>query len=147
MLKKKNQADNVLHNVMTSEIRPKIYAIMLANKEQDYLGISVSFTLEDAIVEVKLKAKNELSMDITTCQTHLWSILSMEELKNKLFAAEVVEAKIEKVSAIRTVGELGIVSKIMKDIVDNNDTILYDKIKNNLNKFEVAYLESKLFTK
>lgn len=143
MQNKKNTGDNMIYNVAASEVRPKIYAILLSNREQDYLGISVAFSLEDAIAHVKHESSMTARMDITTAKTNLWAILPMDELKKRVFKTEYLIPK-EKASDARTDGELTFINKIMQKIIDNNDSVLYEKVKENLNKNEVKYLENKL---
>lgn len=142
-MSEKPTGDNILYNVSTEAVKPKIYAISISNREQEYLGLSIAFSLEDAIAEVKEHAVTTTGMDIRTIRTGLWAILSMEELKKKIFKAEVT-IKENEPSLIRSESENSFISGIMQKIIDKRDLVLYEKVKEELNVNEIKYLDEKL---
>lgn len=135
--------DNILSNIKGENILPKIYAILLGNNNQEYLGICVAYSLEDAILSVKREAHSGAQMDVRITRTNLWSILSMEDLKKKIFQTEVILQTAEPPDS-RIMTDASFVNSVMREIVDKKDLDLYDKIKHNFNKNERQYLENKL---
>ena len=113
----------------TKRIEAQVYSVVLRSDSLSfYLWTGVAFSLDEAMDFARLDALEKLPME--TWRLILYGSVSLREIEMILDSKQVVKKKTSKQKPpIKTVKSKGM---LMKDIVDNDDTNLYEK---NVKKF------------
>lgn len=149
MDKKKEKNDNMLFHVTKAPVEPKIYAATFSDGHSNAMGACVAYTLEDAL----LKIRQELGQDVMTgpFEPRGWTILSIGDLKKRLFDLETSATITDRICKAVTVAdkrqvkkEVTAINELMLRVIENSDMELYRDIEKKLTPMERKYVLDKL---
>lgn len=126
----------------TRELR--VWCLYLKSMQgAELLHMCLAYDLEEAVSHawefLRVKCDNNMPMEYTP---RMWLSMSISEISEQMFASEMKEIKKEPKQVDNS--NLSETSKLIHEIIQKEDTKLFQRSKKKLSQYEIKYIEEKL---